>query len=1279
MINTIDLKYPVCLDIETTGLDRFRDDITSIQIGFTNVDQGKYVRRFFDWKKLGMKRALMLLTKLKDAKLVTHNGKFDLLFLYVKTGIELKLWVDTLVMAHVCGEEELGLKPLVKKYFKVDYDISKEAKIGQITDKFKAYGLDDVYYPMELVKIFKKKLKIYNLEKVYKHEMRVYKAYLEVEKNGAPISPRRHEIAKKLQEQYKPILERLLTVGNINWNSTAQVAKILFTEKGVPVYDEKGEKLPNTYEVLEYTFMNDVIYRGEFDTCKGATLFKNEWKEKNPHLYDIKVKLKHNYAPVIIGYGVGLKVIEKTAKGVPSVGSDVLVNYVGNPVVDDLLEYRRLTKLETFIKSWEEIQVDDRIYPSFNITARTGRTTCNNPNLQNIPQDKNVRNLIEARPGWKILECFSGDTEVLTERGWQRLDSLDKSLKVAQYDTESREITFEKPLQYIHHKDRETFSYEDRHTSLCATANHNMLTVWGKDYEVAKHKFKDVRFSRGNAFINAGFYNNGASNEFQSRYIAMFTADGSKTKDGYVTFCFSKERKVERCKYILNTLGIEYSFSKIIRSNGVVNYNFYLGKRTNHLLEGFVDRDKKLTMNCIHNLDIKAFLDEVQYWDATYTVARGKQTVRFTTCVKETAEIVQLMCNLQGKKSTIRIDDHNKRVTNGKHSRVYYLSYKRYRNDPHTFMSGEVVDFTKPAIQDVYCVTMPKGTVVIRHNRKVSIQGNCDLSQVELRVASIFSGDENMQHAYQSGSDLHSKTTTLLFGDTSEMSPQEKKRKRTQAKSCFSGDTEILTENGFVEFKMYDGITPVAQYNIETQEISYVDPLDFRMIPNQKVCVFENENTSLKLTPNHECIIQVQNGKKYMKKVPFEELAGHGQSKYAWVNAGYYKYEKCWFIKDDMTRLVACFVADGSYSESKTQIRFGFTKKRKIERFRNMVDRLGVDYDEKVQGKLKVTYFTISDFDYVCNMKRYCTADKTLLKPAMTELNPLVYLEEASHWDGHVNHTNLITVSSTNRSTLDSMQIMAVQSGVRARLYKVKDERDNVSDTWTLSYNLNKKPLSRFESKDIDLRTHHNTNHNVYCVTVPEHNIVIRHNGKVSIQGNCNFGFLYGMSAKTFVQYAKNFGLNITEEDSGHLRENFFKAYPTLLTWHEDCIKYARANGYTWSPIGRKRFLPDINSSNFRARGQAERQSINSGVQGFASDMCTSALADIVFSDKIDHDRCIVLGSVHDAILFEIRDDYVEEVAPKLKYTMEHPSILEGLDIPIPIIADAEVAQAWGG
>ena len=640
MLEKIDLDKPVCLDIETTGLHRFTDDITSLQLGYTNIITGKYERKFFDWAKTDMKFLLKLLTYLKKAKLVTHNGKFDLLFIYVKTGIELNLWVDTLVLAHVCGEIDLGLKPLVKKYFNVDYDIATEAKKGKITDAFISYGLDDVLYPVKLMKIFKKKLNMYDLVKVYKHEMRAYRAYYEVEKNGVPISPRRGEIAKKLLEEYMPIYERLITVADINWNSTAQVSSVLFGKKNKPIYKEKGEKLPNTYEVIEYLFTGEQIVRGEFDTRKEATQFKEEYLAENNYLYGIDVKLKHNFKPVVIGYGVGLKVIEKTAKGVPSVSSDVLVNYVGNPVVDDLLEYRRLTKLETFIKSWDKIQVNDRIHPSFNIPARTGRTTCNNPNLQNIPQDKNVRNLIEARPGWVIKE---------------------------------------------------------------------------QDY-----------------------------------------------------------------------------------------------------------------------------------------------------------------------------------------------------------------------------------------------------SQIELRVASMFSGDENMQHAYQSGSDLHSKTTELLFGDTSHLSPQEQKRKRTEAKSM-------------------------------------------------------------------------------------------------------------------------------------------------------------------------------------------------------------------------------------------------------------------------------------------------------------------------------NFGFLYGMSAKTFVDYAKGYNLNITEEQSEGFRNDFFKAYPRLLPWHEECKEYARKNGHTWSPIGRKRFLPDINSSNFKLRGQAERQSINSGVQGFASDMCISALSDIVFSDEIDHDRCIVLGSVHDAILFEIREDYVDEVSPIINRLMEKPSIIEGIDIPIPIIADSEVGKSWGG
>lgn len=959
MLDLINTEKLVCLDIETTGLDRHRNEITSIQIGFTSTETSEYTRKFFDWNRLGAKRQLKLMKKLKECKLVTHNGKFDLLFLYEKTGVSLNLHIDTLVLAHICGEEDLTLKGLTRKYFHVDYDISKQAKTGVITDELKSYALDDVLYPMKLMKIFKEKVRKEELFRVFKHEMRAYKAYFEIEKGGVPISPKRHEVLEKLQEDLKPYKEKLLFYGDINWNSNEQVASILFTKKDEPVYRQDGERLDDTFKVTEKTVDGKSIELGEFSTRKEANAFKKEYVEKNPYIFKVSVNLQKHFKPVVIGYGQGLKVMERTEKGAPSVGIDTLSNYVGNECVDTLLEYKRISKLITFIESWESLQVDGRIYPSFNITARTGRTTCSNPNIQQCPQDSYVRNLIEARPGWKLAEL--------------------------------------------------------------------------------------------------------------------------------------------------------------------------------------------------------------------------------------------------------------------------------------------------------------------------------DYSQLELRVASWLAGDENMQHAYQSGSDLHSKTTELLFGDTSGLSHEEQKRRRTNSKACFSGDTEILTENGFVEFRMYDGVTPVAQYNIESQEISYAQPSDFRMIPNQKICVFENENTSLKLTPDHECIIQVQNGKKYMKKVPFKDLAGHGQSKYAWVNAGYYNYDESKFIEDDLTRLIACFVADGSYSETKSQIKFGFTKKRKINRFKELIERIGIEYDLKVQGKLNISYFTISDFKYVSLMKRYCAVNKDLFKPALTELNPLVYLEEASYWDGHVNHTNLVQVSSTSLKTLEYMQIMAVQSGVRARLYKTRDDRENVSDTWVLSYNLGKSPLSRFESRNIDLRTHHNTNHNVYCVTVPEHNIVIRHNGKVSIQGNCNFGFLYGMVAKTFQQYAVGYGLKLTQEESEKIRSDFFNAYPTLLTWHEECKDYARTYGYIKSPIGRKRWFKNIHSNNFALRSADERQAINSPVQGFGSDLCTSALADIVFSEELDHSRFNVLGSVHDAILFEIRDDYVDELVPVLKEMMENPSVLGGLEKPIPIIADVEVSQCWGG
>lgn len=179
---------------------------------------------------------------------------------------------------------------------------------------------------------------------------------------------------------------------------------------------------------------------------------------------------------------------------------------------------------------------------------------------------------------------------------------------------------------------------------------------------------------------------------------------------------------------------------------------------------------------------------------------------------------------------------------------------------------------------------------------------------------------------------------------------------------------------------------------------------------------------------------------------------------------------------------------------------------------------------------------------------------------------------------------------------------------------------------------------------------------------------------------SANFGLLYGMSAKTYQEYAKGYGMNITLEEAEDIRDDFFDSYPKLLDMHKKFVDYAKKYGYTYSPIGRKRFLPNLQSKNWKDVSEAERQAINTPVQGFASDLVISALADILEDESLDKSKYKIIGSVHDAILVEVDEDVAEEYAQKVKEHMENPSILElcDIEITVPLVADIEIGSAWG-
>lgn len=186
-----------------------------------------------------------------------------------------------------------------------------------------------------------------------------------------------------------------------------------------------------------------------------------------------------------------------------------------------------------------------------------------------------------------------------------------------------------------------------------------------------------------------------------------------------------------------------------------------------------------------------------------------------------------------------------------------------------------------------------------------------------------------------------------------------------------------------------------------------------------------------------------------------------------------------------------------------------------------------------------------------------------------------------------------------------------------------------------------------------------------------------------------NFGFVYGMGWRKFKIYARdNYGVDLTDKEAEKWREKFFETYHSLPKWHSKQRRIVQSLGQVRSPIGRVRRLPDIYSTDKSKKAEAERQSINSPVQGFGSDLTILGMSEIMGNAEyydpnyvLDKDKFFVIGTVHDATLFEVRNDYLMEFCPRAKHILEHPKALEDVfhfESDVPIVADVAVGQSWG-
>lgn len=177
-----------------------------------------------------------------------------------------------------------------------------------------------------------------------------------------------------------------------------------------------------------------------------------------------------------------------------------------------------------------------------------------------------------------------------------------------------------------------------------------------------------------------------------------------------------------------------------------------------------------------------------------------------------------------------------------------------------------------------------------------------------------------------------------------------------------------------------------------------------------------------------------------------------------------------------------------------------------------------------------------------------------------------------------------------------------------------------------------------------------------------------------------NFGFVYGMGAPKFQHTAfMKYGLELPVEECVRYRKAFFNKYSGLQPWHNRQRRLVRKYGQVSSPLGRVRHLPDIYSPDEGVRAEAERQAINSPIQSFASDM--NLLAMILLGEKFKRLGldAHILGTVHDATLFECPKNQTAQVLPLIKDTMENLPLYQkfGVRLDVPILADLKVGSHW--
>lgn len=168
-----------------------------------------------------------------------------------------------------------------------------------------------------------------------------------------------------------------------------------------------------------------------------------------------------------------------------------------------------------------------------------------------------------------------------------------------------------------------------------------------------------------------------------------------------------------------------------------------------------------------------------------------------------------------------------------------------------------------------------------------------------------------------------------------------------------------------------------------------------------------------------------------------------------------------------------------------------------------------------------------------------------------------------------------------------------------------------------------------------------------------------------------NFSLAYG---KTVFGLAKDF--NTTKEEAQETLDKWYNDRPEVKLWQDGMRSMAKKKGYVPTLLGRRRYLPDANSSNGKAQGHALRAAINTPIQGSAADVATAAMLEIMRCQELKDLGWRLLLQVHDEVILEGPKETAKEAQRLVVRCMENP--FNGYNpLLVDLSVDSDVADTW--